>query len=273
MARFSGKKNNGFEVGWQMVPVNGQKEVELLAGSGLTVVDGGAHLKIIELRETTRGGSRASTRKFTIKGLKKGKAVIWAKNRSKISAQVTIQVIPQRIVAIAFNYVSDSAGNKTKRSPKTANFLLRKLNNIYLPQANVNFQIVAARKLKINATLGKVVIRDLKKPSKDQFSVLIANRFPKAQVNVFFVWECQKAGKAHDTDGVAEIAVSRNEKTNCMVEDNLGASFERVVAHEVGHNLGLKDDYSIPDLLMYGQSGKIVGTRLRKSEIERIWAG
>jgi hypothetical protein len=272
MARFIGKKDNGFENGWQMVPMYGQKEIELSAGAGLTVIDGGAHLKTVELKETTKGGLRASTRKFTIKGLKKGKTAIWAKDRSKTSAQLTVQVIPQRIVTIAFNYVSDNAGNKTKRSPETVNSLLKKLNNIYLPQANIKFQKIAAQELKINASLGKVVIRDLKKPSKDEFSILIANRVPKAQINVFFVWECQKAGKAHDTDGVAEIAVSRNEKTNCMVEDKLGATFGRVVAHEVGHNLGLKDDYSKPDLLMYGQSDKSLGIRLRRSEIERIWA-
>jgi len=272
MARFIGKKNNGFEVGWQMVPLNGQKEIELLAGSGLTVEDGGAHLKIIELKETTLGGSRASNRKFTIKGLKKGKTAIWAKDRARISAQLTVQVVPQRIVTITFNYVSDSARHKTMRSPKTADDLVQKLNNIYLPQANVKFQKIAARDLKINANLGDVVVRDTKTPSNDKFSLLVANRDPKAQINVFFVRKCQKAGKSHDTDGVAEIAVTRNEKTNCMVEDNIGTTLERVVAHEVGHNLGLKDDYSMSDLLMYGQTAKTVGTRLRKSEIERIGA-
>ncbi len=76
--------------------------------------------------------------------------------------------------------------------------------------------------------------------------------------------------KFNDTDGVAEIAVSKNEKTNCMVEDTLGASFEWVVAHEIGHNLGLKYNYAIPELLMYDQFDICVGTRLRKSKIERI---
>jgi len=48
--------------------------------------------------------------------------------------------------------------------------------------------------------------------------------------------------------------------------------FENVVAHEVGHNLGLKDNYSNPKLLMYGQSSKTPGTLLEKADIERIWA-
>lgn len=271
MARFVGKNNDGFEIGWQMVPVNGQKEIELIAGSGLTVMDGGAHLKIIELKETTLGGPRASNRKFVIKGLKKGKTAIWAKDRSRISAQMIAQVIPQRIVTITFNFVSDR-GEKhyTKRDPKIADDLIQKLNNIYLPQANVKFQKIASRKLKIDADLGEVVVRDKKTPSNDKFSLLVDSRDPNAQINVFFVWKCQTAGMSHDTDGVAEIAVSRDEKTNCMVEDDLGASFERVVAHEVGHNLGLKDDFSASDLLMYGQTAKSLGTRLRKQEIDRI---
>ncbi len=270
MARFVGKKNNGFENGWLIVPQNGQKDVELSGGSGLNVVDGGSFKKIIELKETTKGTSRVANRKFTIRGLKRGQTVIWVKKGSRTITRLVIQVAPQRTVTIAFNYVSDSAGHNTKRSPKTAVILMQKLNSIYMPQANVKFHQIAARELKIKADLKKAVIRDQKNPSKDTFSLLVASRHPKAQINVFFVWECQKAGKSHDTDGVAEIAVSKNEKTNCMVEDNLGASFERVVAHEVGHNLGLKDDYSIPDLLMYGKTAKSVGTRLRRSEIERI---
>jgi len=276
MAYFIGKPNSGSERGWQMVPLGGQKEVTLQGGSGLNVVDGGAHKKIVKLTQTTPGGSSPATRKFTIKGLKTGKTAVWAKQGNKIAATLVVNVRPQRVVTIAFNYVECGEGKiplrKTKRSSATAPVLLEKLNGIYVPQANVKFQQVAARPLRIKEDLGEKVIRNQKTPLKDGFSVLVAHRVPGAQVNVFFVWECQKAGRGHDTDGVAQIAVSRTEKTNCMVEDNLGNVFENVVAHEVGHNLGLKDNYSNPKLLMYGQSSKTPGTLLEKADIERIWA-
>ncbi len=45
---------------------------------------------------------------------------------------------------------------------------------------------------------------------------------------------------------------------------------ERVAAHEVGHNLGLKDHYTNPKLLMYGKKEKINGTLLTRSEILSI---
>ena len=272
MAKFIGKANDGFEPGWQIVPLSGQKEITLQGGSGLDVVDGGAHKKIIALKETTHGGNRLPVRRFMIKGVKRGKTVVWAKDKAKLAAQIVVEVKPQRVVTIALNYVEDKAGHKTKRSPDTAGALLKKINDIYLPQANVKFRKVSAGILKINEDLGPIVMRDRKTPSKDKFSVLIANRVPGAQINVFFVWECEKAGLDADVEGHAEIAISRNEKTNCMVEDSLGTLFERVVAHEVGHNLGLKDHYTNPKLLMYGKKEKINGILLTRSEILSICA-
>jgi hypothetical protein len=130
--------------------------------------------------------------------------------------------------------------------------------------------MVSAATLRINQDLGAVVKRDKKKPAADGFLVLVKNRVAGAQVNVFFVWECEKEGSAGETDGYAQIAVSKNEPVNCMVVDSLGASFEKVVAHEVGHNLGLKDDYTNPRLLMYGKTGKANGMLLTKTEIKTI---
>ena len=85
--------------------------------------------------------------------------------------------------------------------------------------------------------------------------------------------ECQVAGgDGRDTDGVAEIAISPMEKTNCMVEDKLGNAFENVVAHEVGHNLGLEDNYCNKQLLMYGESTENPGIFLERKDIRKIWA-
>lgn len=44
------------------------------------------------------------------------------------------------------------------------------------------------------------------------------------------------------------------------------------VTHEVGHNLGLKDDYTNPKLLMYDKKEKINGILLTQSEILSICA-
>jgi len=270
MVKFVGKPNEGFETSWQLVPKGGNRELVLQSGGGLNVIDVGAHKKIIDLKETTQGGLKMQNRKFIIKGLKAGETVIWAKDSKRTQAQIVVEVKPQRVVKIAFNYVEDKAGHKTKRTPKTANDILKNLNAIFLPQANVKFLLISADRLKINKDLGQVIMRDKKTSFKDEFSILVKKRVQAAQINVFFVWECQKQGSSGETEGYAEIAISRNDKTNCMVEDSLGSSLEKVIAHEVGHNLGLKDNYINSSLLMYGKKSKTTGILLTKSEIKTI---
>ena len=272
MPHFIGKPLTGSERGWQMVPLNGEREVTLKDGSGLTVIDAAASRKYIELSQVTAGGNKPANRTFRIRGLKEGKTLLWARRGSKNVATMVVEVKPERTVTVAFNYVRDTAGHRTTRTANTVAELVRKLNDIYQPQANLTFRMLEAREVEIPKDLGDKVIRDRKNAKTDGFSSLVAERVKAAQVNVFFVWECQRAGRTHDTDGVAEIATSRNEKTNCMVEDALGMKFENIVAHEIGHNLGLVDDYNNPKLLMHGVSNDVQGTLLERKQIEKIWA-
>lgn len=251
-AKFSfqeAKANNGFDAKasppWQMVPAGGSKEVKLVNATGLTFTSTNTGVATVTQPDPFR---------IIVKGVVKGTAFIEAKNGSgTVVARLEVAVKTKKTVSTAFFYVSDNAGHKTARALGAEVVLVKAVNDIYLPQANIEFTVRSAKAQAYAQNFGRVVrfSKHLKgvAASQHEWDTVVAQRDPAADFNVFFVWEYEQ-DRTPLIDNT-EAGTLRSEKS-CLMEDKTGANAaEEVLAHEAGHLLGVGDTTD-PDELMVG---------------------
>lgn len=232
-ARFEASKPlNGFDhtavPPWQMVPKGGSKVVRLMGGDSLTVVP--LNPAICTVHETekcfTHGG-----REFTLRGIMEGKTQICAFFGALIACRLDVEVMKERVVTMAFHYVSDNAGHKTTRTPAGLPALFNYSKTILYDQINVVLKNVAVHpNTKIDEDLGEKIIW-----SHGEWAKVVEKRNNAADLNVFFVWEYNTRSTTKDD---AEAGTSRAQG-NCLMEDKIGyANHAWTLAHEIGHYLG-----------------------------------
>ncbi len=226
---------------WQMVPVNGTRYIALRNGAGLTVRSEPANvLTISEIPRSqlpTTGRHlmplQATDRIFKLVGTGKGHALVKAiAANGAVAAQLQVDTKHRKTVSVTFNFVNDSAGHHTRRSPTAAVSWVRDMNWIYNGQANIFIHLRTTRSLAVPTDLGEEVTWSAGVNS--EWNQLTALRDPAADMNYFLVWEYQQ--DADDTDAGTLTG-------NCIFEDNAGHAIGVTMAHEMGHHLGADDHY------------------------------
>ncbi|MCB1920027.1 MAG: peptidoglycan-binding protein [Candidatus Competibacteraceae bacterium] len=235
---------------WQMVPMSGQKTVILKNAANLNVVSRNTGIATVEdvPKCFVHGG-----RELIIKGKTKGTTFIDVKDGAITVASLEIAVKTKKTIQASFHLVEDNAGHKTSRSASSVDGWVKTMNDIFLPQANIQVTKKRAISVKINKNLGAVVRFSKHLPgvpaSEHEWDLVTAKGDASADFNVFFVWEYeQDINPNHDDTDAGTLG------KNCIFEDHAGTNVGDTLAHELGHTLGVNDFYGAAEkpLLMYG---------------------
>jgi hypothetical protein len=188
----------------------------------------------------------------------------------KVFARLFIRTLPLRTVSIAFHYVKTDGkgavapvGVRTERVNSAAEQAdwLRHMNRIYLPQANIGFQMIKpAQDIDSNGVQGPDVdVSPLIIGSNDGEAIIQGRRGVDrtARFRVFFVG---RLGHATEIGGV----VLQIGQPDCLCQDGMRMLSRiileplttdplivaQVLAHEAGHSFNERDAND-PDLLMH----------------------
>jgi hypothetical protein len=189
-----------------------------------------------------------------------GDAEIQARDGTgRIHARLRVSVLEKLVVKSAFHYVAN-AGVGTTRKVGDEIALLENMNQVYLPQANIEFVKLpggqGASVLRLSGNFGTEV-NDL--PTDSEFDKVRAHRNTNARFNVFFVRELEDdaegtvnaEGNLTDTmDALATIGPPGD----CVFEDKAGRDVGVTLAHEAGHALGVRHASPVrttPEMLMW----------------------
>ncbi|MEM1050353.1 MAG: peptidoglycan-binding domain-containing protein [Pseudomonadota bacterium] len=223
---------NGFDHNatprWQMVPKDGSKVVRLMGGESLTVVP--LNPSICTVHEVERCFTHGG-REFVLRGVLAGQTQIAAMHGGVVACRLDVHVKSERVVTMAFHYVSDTGGHATTRAPGGLPALFNYARRILSDQINVTLRQVAVHpSVRVDQDLGEIIVW-----ADGEWDPVVAHRDSSADLNVFFVWEYNTRLRTGDD---AEAGTLRAEG-NCLMEDNIGyANHAWTLAHEIGHYLG-----------------------------------
>ncbi len=227
---------------WQMVPVGGDRYLALRNGKDMTVR--ASPTGVLAVTEITRSQLpthgrhlmplHTGDRLFKLTGISKGHALLGAgPTIGPPSAALQIDTKHRKTVRVTFNFVRDSAGHHTTRSPSSAAAWVRAMNWIYNGQANIFVTLRTSRSLAVPIDLGTVVTWSAGAGS--EWNTVTALGDTAADMNYFLVWEYEQGGTG-DTDAGTLTG-------NCIFEDHAGRAIGVTMAHEMGHHLGAADHY------------------------------
>lgn len=256
---------------WQMVPVKGNRYMALRDGAGLTVTSNDPTVvTVTEIRqanippEDERMALHASDRIFRLHGLKKGNARIQAKSGAVLASELEVDTKDRKNVSVTFNFVRDSAGHHTTRVAASATHWVATMNYIYNEQANIHVKLRATRNVAVPIDLGTEVTWDATPGS--EWNTVTALGDGSADLNYFLVWEYEQDATPGDGANAGTLG------GNCIFEDHAGtAVVGHTMAHEMGHFLGLPDQYVAARRLelMHGINGAR-GIHLRKVDVNVV---
>src|SRR5262249_48655728 len=149
-----------------------------------------------------------------------------------------VSVLPRLTVTCAFHYVQNARyGTRTRHRGDEAEFVAM-LNEIWRPQANIEFVQVpgnAGDKLDLKMTENLRDVID----TRAKFDAVARRRDPRAQFNVFFVREVEMAPAAGGNfSDSAEAVTTLGPPGDCLFEDAVDLPGV-TIGHEAGHCLTL----------------------------------
>ncbi len=244
---------------WQMVPLNDTRYIILRDGAGLIVSSTDpAKLLVTEITRATLPVSglqpiRSGDRFLKLEGKNHGAVEVQAKNAAGIVVKtLEVDVKRKKTVNISFNFVRDNAGHRTLRNTSQASTWVNGINGIYFGQTNIEIKLKLFRNVTVAQNLGNTVTFTAHIPGapagSHEWDVVVATGDASADMNFFLVWDYeQDLDRTTDTDAGTLAG-------NCIFEDNIGGSITRNMSHEVGHYLGVLDQYVATRKreLMYG---------------------
>ena len=257
---------------FQMVPVDGVRFVALHDGAGLSVA--AAPDSICTISEITESALPADDRAtgpfaaergdrfFKLVGHAKGVAAVAAVGGSAPTLFLEISVKDLITQRVHFYSVSDNAGHSSTRPLAEVGEILPLMNYIYRRQANIRMiRHGSLEELHMTQNIVPIVVPDTPQGLGTAGDAIRARGTSSSDINVFFVPVIDG-----DTDGaVWEIGSVRsgNGPGAIVLED--GAN-HFVLAHEIGHHLGLGHNNPANRLdLMGASSGAVLS--LGKDEV------
>lgn len=255
---------------WQMVPVDGDRYVQLRDGAGLTVTS--TNPAVVTATEVNMSqvptGDReiipSGARIFKLHGASKGNARIQARNSGgTAAAELEVDTKNRKTVRVTWNFVRDNAGHRTWRARASTTQWVRDINHIYTGQANIEVIQQGARLVRVEQDLGTEVRRAA--GAADERAVVEALGDTTADLNFFMVWEYESdflAGTGPDRVDASRIG------NTVFYEDRAGSQTGETMAHEIGHYLGVSDHYDAARKhhLMHGYTDER-GVHLPKEDV------
>ncbi len=265
-----GDVTNGFDPfvdpAWCMLPFASNKSVKLYNEQGLTItVLNPAVAKIVSKMPPKNA---AEGREIVLQGVSEGTTLIEAKENNKTKATLEVSTLKKKFLRVAFNYVRDNAGHHTLRCPSVTQALIKDVNALFIPQANVEIVASVSRianvkmNLKDEVNFPEELWKGKIKKGLKEWNAITKLGDPSAQVNVFFV---------HDLESDENLKLCRKESQdcsdimgyhafmNCMIQDQIEARYVGdVTAHEIGHALGVVNHNKMTDYLMHDSSNGIL---------------
>ncbi len=194
------------------------------------------------LAEVDPEAASGSPQIITVSASAVGETTLSAKSGT-CSADLRLRIVPRRTIQLHFWWMRDQAGHTTTREDNTP-ALIAYFDSVFGPQANVYFEAVIEGDVTVPGNLGDPIdVRTNIPPytfppyvnwndipvTAVTAALLNAVARPSGNdsVNILFVWNILD----NLPDGVAFTA-----RKDCVISD---ATDNRVIAHEIGHALGL----------------------------------
>ena len=242
-----GAKENGFDTTatprFLLIPhENPEREVRISNAAGLNIStrDAGIAVPLSFLRRTPLSEITSDDEVIRIQGKLPGKTFIdLSDDNGNVAATLEVSVARKLVVKAAFHFVRHSTVGTTRRVGQEQTWI-REINEIYLPQANIEFQSIVARELPLTANFGKEVNEGKALPGggKLEWDEIVDNRTAGARFNIFFVKELE-VGESDDPDDNCD-ALATIGGVDCIFEDDAGTDIGETIAHEAGHSLGCR---------------------------------
>lgn len=136
---------------------------------------------------------------------------------------------------VTFLRVSDNAGHETTRTSAQIEPILKRMNEIWLPQAQIKFFRRAWLNVEVNKNLGQIIDIVKERNGIVQATTTVVNANPNertAHIYCHFVWRTQVNGK----ETIGRDSLMGASDVYCVDTESYSG---HIIAHEVGHRFNV----------------------------------